>query len=152
MAQRHIVSLVACAVAACSSPVVTPDAGDVGCSTRTDVDVYAAGLERTSSNGSWKVKLVAAEPAPPARGSNQWTIRVSSSTGGSPEGPKVSATMPEHGHNAPLTPVVSFEAGSGNYEVRNLELFMPGVWVVTVSPSADAGVGDGTAFKFCIDG
>lgn len=147
--RRIAALLVMVTLPACTGPA-SPDGG-LGCSQRQDVDTFAPGLVRTSSSGI-SITLEAADPAPPERGQNTWWLRLTGQNGTPIIGaaPTVVPYMPEHGHGPPTLPTVTSDGGL--YEVNGLNLFMPSVWQVTISPSRDAGIADQAKFTFCVDG
>jgi hypothetical protein len=137
---------------ACGPKPSGSDAGEVGCATRTDVDVYAQGLQRASPNGHFSATLVSADPAPPVRGTNNWTVKLTDAQGNvAGDAPEATPFMPEHGHGTSVVPSMQ-KQNDGTYQVGPLYLFMPGVWRVTFSPMAGATDADSPRFLFCIDG
>jgi len=138
----------ACGGSSQSSP---PDGGDVvNCANDPRVATYTPNLTVNSTGGGMKFVLLSSDPAPPAKGTDTWTIRVMDAAG-QPQ-PSLSLSvlpfMPDHGHVSPVTPQVTSNGG-GNYTVANLFFFMPGVWKTTfTSPSPS----DTAVFFFCIPG
>lgn len=131
----------------------TPDAGDlITCQNDPRAMTYAPGLSVTSTSGSRKYVLLSANPSPPARGTDTWTIKITDAAGQAQTGLSVSVLpfMPDHGHgtsvNASVTP-----NSDGTYKVDPLYFFMPGVWRVTfaVPPNQLSDVGE---FFFCVPG
>ena len=60
----------------------TPDAGDlITCQNDPRAMTYAPGLSVTSTSGTRKYVLLSANPAPPARGTDTWSIKITD-TGG----------------------------------------------------------------------
>jgi hypothetical protein len=89
-----------------------------------------AGDTFTGPNGS-VIEIVMTNPAPPARFTNWWAVRVDDPDGADMIDPArlvVSAYMPEHGHSAPVTPEVTAEVDG--LVVGPLELWMPGRWEI----------------------
>jgi hypothetical protein len=116
--------------------------------------VYAAGLERASADGTMKVSFVAAQPAPPQKGTNTWTVHVTDAGGKAVDGATIDVKpfMPDHNHGSSITPQV-VPMGSGDYHVELLDFFMPGVWqsTLTITP-AGGGAPTTVVFTFCVDG
>jgi hypothetical protein len=131
------------------------DAAPVNCEVETRDDDYVAGLSRTG-DGTIEVVLVESTPAPPAKGNNTWHLRVLDSAGTPLDGLTVQVTpfMPDHGHGTPVTTEVTELAEPGEYEVALVNLWMPGLWEVTVEVDdpAQAEVSDSVVFRFCIEG
>jgi len=140
-------------LAACGGSGV-PDAGaSDSCLNRPGIDAWSEGLARTSSSGNVKVTLKSGSPAPPARGTNTWQVTMTDGAGNPISGAQPTAVpfMPEHGHGSSVTPVMT-STGGPDYTVTPLYFFMPGVWQVTLTAAADAGVADQVKFEFCISG
>jgi hypothetical protein len=136
------------------------DAGDteagpsVSCAKDSRIDTYVANLTKASADGSLKVTLVSSDPAPPARGTNTWTMKLANGTGAPISGAALSiaSLMPDHGHGSSVDAVVT-DQGNGVYSVAPVDLFMPGVWRVTFSiPGPDGGVSPTVAYFFSIAG
>jgi hypothetical protein len=143
------------AAAAGDSAATGTDGSDydfVPCTNDARVDHYAAGMEKSGSNGLYKVKLLASQPAPPAKPNDVWNLAVSDVNGAPASGLTVvvSPYMPDHRHPPPVTPVVTALAEPGRYDVAMINLFMAGVWQVKVSLSG-AGASDAVTFWFCVE-
>ncbi|HKQ71319.1 MAG TPA: FixH family protein, partial [Polyangiaceae bacterium] len=102
-------------------------------------------------------QLVAAEPAPPARGRNVWTLTVTDAAGVPMPDVAIKAkpSMPDHAHSAD-TPTIT-PMGGGTFRVEGLLFFMGGVWQVQFEVySSQADQDDGGApidrvdYLFCI--
>jgi len=151
-------SLLALALACGSSgganppPQQTPDAGDlITCQNDPRVMSYAPGLSVTSTTGTRKYVLLSADPAPPARGTDTWSIKITDASGTAQPGLTVGVLpfMPDHGHGTSVNAVVT-GGSDGTYTVAPLYFFMPGVWRITFwigSNQADVG-----EFFFCVPG
>ncbi len=132
-------------------------AGMVSCKDDPRTATYQNGMAGVSQAGAVEVRILTADPAPPAKGMNTWTVQVQDSAGVPLAGPiAVTLDMPDHGHASPTTPVISAGASLGTFAVSQLNLFMPGVWRIQVSVYAsglDASpLLDVAAFYFCIEG
>lgn len=154
----------ACAGAGCSTssgaPVAPVDAGpaQVTCQKDTRVDTYVSNFTKASASGKLKVSLTTSDPAPPAVGTNSWTLRVTDGAGAPITNAPITIAsfMPDHGHGSSVRAVIT-PGSDGTYTVAPVYLFMPGVWRVTFAlPGGDAGAGAGApeevAFFFCIAG
>ena len=145
--------LLALALGACggSSQTSSPDAGDVvDCTNDTRVSVYTQNLTVNSASAAMKFVLVSSNPAPPAKGTDTWALRVTDAAGQPLSGLSLSVVpfMPDHGHFSPVTPQVT-PNGGGNYMVTNIYFFMPGVWKTTFTSASPS---DTAVFLFCIPG
>src|SRR5215467_6438806 len=77
------------------------DAGDlITCQNDPRAMTYASGLSVTSTSGTRKYVLLTADPAPPARGTDTWTLKITDAGGTSQPGLTVGVLpfMPDHGH------------------------------------------------------
>ena len=116
---------------------------------------YVDNLEKPGKSQQVVFTLVSAEPTPPSIGSNHWTIDVRDNDGQPITGLKLSAAtwMPLHAHGSPIV-ASSVEQGAGRYRVSPVELFMPGLWEITLSANggelAGAVVDDKAVFRFCV--
>jgi hypothetical protein len=130
------------------------DGGTVSCQDDPRVDTYVANLARSSASGALKVTLVSGDPAPPAKGTNAWVVRIEDASGAPMPSAPLSVTpfMPDHGHGTSIVATIT-PHGDGTYDVAPLYLFMPGVWRVTFAIAADAGAAaQSVDFYFCISG
>jgi hypothetical protein len=140
------------AAAACGGS--SSDSGDViNCQNDSRVTAYAPNMSVTSASGAMKFILVSSNPAPPARGTDTWSMRVTDGGGQGLANLNLSVVpfMPDHGHGTTVTPQVT-SAGGGNYTVSSLYLFMAGVWRVTFTNTPASGPADTAVFYFCIPG
>jgi YtkA-like len=122
-------------------------AEEIDCAEETRDDEFVAGMIKTGD--AWSFELVDAVPAPPDKGDNSWSLRVADGDAGV-EGLLLAVTpfMPDDDHGTPIEPEVSDEGG-GDYRVAPINLWMPGLWEVTVEASR-AGETDSAVFTFCI--
>ncbi len=143
----------------CGTP---SDAGDGGtssdggaptitCQNDSRVAVYAPGMSATT--GGRTFVLVSSDPTPPARGVNNWTVRLLDSAGNALKDQAFDVTpfMPDHGHGSTVKATATAN-GDGTYAVGPLSFFMPGVWRVTFSVLQDGGTSQDAAFFFCVAG
>jgi hypothetical protein len=130
------------------------------CEEDTRDEPYVAGMEKTGEAG-YTITLMDSDNAPPAKGDNVWTVKVTDPNGEPVEGITFEclAYMPDHGHSSPVIPVVT-EMGEGMYTLDPINLFMPGYWETTVT-AVDAGATDSpdddvdldtVQFNFCVEG
>ncbi len=137
-----------------------PD-GTVEC-TGSGIDTYAPGLQKKSTSGAYSFELVSTTPSPPAVNDNSFVVHIADQSGAAQTGTLTAALdMPQHGHSSPKTPVVSFDAASGNFTLDPMDLFMVGLWRITFSftptdatgaaGASDASASDTAVFQFCIE-
>lgn len=152
---RFAVALLSLALAQCSTSGGAPaDAGDetaIGCANDPRADAYAPNLRKKGAAGTFTFVLVSSDPAPPARGSDAWVVRVEDAQGA----PVANATvtvklvMPDHGHGTSVVPAVTPSGDA--WKIAPLYLFMPGLWQITIAATAN-GASDSAAFTFCVAG
>ena len=142
-------------LAACSADTSpgTEDAGVLSCEGDPRAETYTANLAKTSAEGSFTVTLSSSDPAPPAKGDNVWQIELTSDAGEPiSDAPLVfDAFMPEHGHGTSIKPTIT-PGADGTYEIAPVNLFMPGLWRITISGAAAGSPADAVEFFFCISG
>jgi len=145
---------VALLLAACGNDAAEPDAG-YNCEVETRDEEFVAGMTKTGDLGLEFV-LVSSQPAPPARFDNTWVLEVHDSTGAPLDGATVEVKpfMPDHNHGTSIDTVVTPVDGMpGQYQLEPVNLFMPGVWEVTVKATPAGGSQadrDQVVFSFCI--
>jgi hypothetical protein len=158
------VSAACAALAGCSSSTPTQtatpdastsgdgdDAGEATCDNAQGLDTYVANLTKAGKSGLSFV-LKTSDPAPPARGTNNWTLAITDTTGAGVAGATIDVKpfMPLHGHGSSIVPTIT-DSGGGAYVLSNLYLFMPGLWTITINAKAGA-ISDAAVFTFCIAG
>src|SRR6185295_7599560 len=115
----------------------------------------APALSHASADASLTLELMTADPAPPARGTNSWNVRLTDGSGAPISGVALEVTpfMPDHGHGTSVVPTVT-AGDDGTYAIQGLYLFMPGVWRVTFALDAHANGTDPNVvnFFFCVAG
>jgi hypothetical protein len=114
-------------------------------------DDFVVGLEKTGDKVT--VSFVDAQPAPPIRDFNTWTLAVHDLDGNPVEGAdwELFPWMPDHGHGSPTPIVVTESETPGEYVLDPVDLFMAGRWTITMTLSLpDDGGEDEVEFAFCI--
>lgn len=117
-------------------------------------DVYTAGMEKPGEQGRFRVQLVEAQPGPPDRGDNVWTLAVNDEAGMpvSDAVVELHPYMPQHGHGTTPPDYTAAAQGDGTYVAGPFDLFMPGLWEVTVDITGSDGTEDRAVFAFDIEG
>ena len=140
-------------LAACGSSQPSDDM-PVDCSTVTNVDTFVVPLEKMGTSGNYDFQLMSATPAPPASGDNTWILQLNAMSGGVVGAPVTGASMtvvpfmPAHQHDAGLAVQITPMSTPGQYQLTPVNLWMPGVWVTTITvngPPTDKAV-----YSFCI--
>lgn len=126
---------------------------EVNCADEPRADTYVANLSKEGEAGRLEMVLVSSDPAPPAKGDNSWLVEIVDADGQPVSGATITLTpfMPDHAHGTPIDVVVTPGAEDGMYDAAPVNLWMPGLWQVTVDAQAD-GVEDSAVFSFCIEG
>jgi hypothetical protein len=157
---RHFLILgVVLATGACSD-----DGGDddhhgesYNCVEETRDDEFVIGLTKPGEMGVYEFKLQSADPAPPARGDN--TLVVEINTMAAPVAPVSGATlratpfMPDHDHGSGKDVLVTPMTAAGQYQLEPVNLWMPGLWEVTIQAETATTGGkqqDRVVFRFCL--
>ena len=130
-----------------------PDDGVEACS--GSAETYTAGIRADCDTGACRVVLLEADPAPPDRGENVWSLQGTDLDGAVlPEvhAVRLEPVMPEHGHG---TSPASFDATTSDGQTwlsPPMDLFMSGLWEVSVV-LVDSDDSEHTAtFSFCLEG
>jgi len=152
---RILLALAALAlVPACGDDGALPDAG-YNCAVEDRDDEYTAGMEKVGEGGM-TFRLVSSDPAPPSRYDNTWVIEIEDAGGAPLVGAEVEVTpyMPDHGHGTGIEAVVTPDPDlDGRYQAVPVNLFMPGLWQVTIQATPAGGTAvdrDEAVFTFCI--
>jgi len=124
------------------------------CATDKRAQVYTVGLSSSSEDGAITITFVDADPAPPAKGNNTWTVTITDAAGKPVNGAAIETTayMPDHGHTSPIKPTATSLDANGTYEVTPVNVFMPGIWEVTLAVTPAGGEASSVKFTFCIAG
>ncbi|MBE7454709.1 MAG: FixH family protein [Kofleriaceae bacterium] len=127
------------------------DDGDtVNCALEDRDDEFLAGMMKTGAGGV-TVTLVSATPAPPARNDNAWELQLATPAGPFEGTVQVVPFMPDHNHGTPIQAVVEPVAGTpGRFTASPINLFMPGLWEVTIRATPTGGTLDAVVFRFCV--
>lgn len=122
------------------------------CAAETRDDEFVVGLSKPGESGRLEFKLMSSDPAPPSRGDNTWVLQLT--TMAAPATPvtgapmSVTPFMPDHEHGSGKTVTVTPTTEPGQYKLVPVNLWMPGLWEVTVQVSgADS---DRAVFRFCL--
>jgi hypothetical protein len=124
------------------------DAQTVGCQDPR-ADTYTANL--TKPGKVYTFILVSSDPAPPAINNNSWTLKILEAGGNAVTGAQLTVVpyMPDHRHGTTV-PTITPQS-DGTYSVTLINLFMTGLWQVTVT-AMSGGTTDSAMFSFCVQG
>jgi YtkA-like len=134
---------------------VDASASTFECASDPRVQTYTANLEKMGVLNKVRFTLTAADPAPPRRGLNDWTLHVADPSGAaiSQMNVTISGTMPDHQHGWSSTPVVTQGADGMTVTFGKIYFSMAGVWAVTFEVHTQGGgdtMVDTATFTFCI--
>jgi hypothetical protein len=142
---------VAVSLAACGHD----DPGDgtsYNCAQETRDEEFVMGLTKAGAESRLEFKLVSSDPAPPSRGDNRWIVQLS--TMAAPVTPVSGASMtvtpfmPDHQHGSGETVIVKPMTEAGQYELDPVNLWMPGLWEITMRVTG--ATEDRVVFRFCL--
>lgn len=149
-------SLAGVALCACGGDDDPPADIDAGydCTIETRDDEYTAGMELVGAKG-FTFRLVSSDPAPPERGDNTWIVEIEDGAGMVDDGTvEVSTFMPDHQHAGSVDVAATPDAAvDGRYTLTPVNMWMPGLWEITVEATpAGGGIAerDFVVFRFCI--
>lgn len=114
---------------------------------------FSLDMEAIGRDKAIKAVLVSAKPAPPVRKTNDWLVEfrdmddqpLSDVTIG-----MVQPFMPEHGHDGTFAPTVTPGAEPGQFDVADINLWMPGTWEVRFTVESESVGPDYVVFETCI--
>ncbi len=133
------------------------DAGqDSVCADEDRNDTFAVGLSRSGAHVT--VEFMEASPAPPDRGENTWTVKVTDAGGQGLTDAELEVVpwMPDHGHGSSVIVEVQAMQTPGEYQLQPIDLFMAGLWEVRLNftlPGEAEGetIEDQVVFAFCVE-
>jgi len=128
------------------------------CTLRADLDTYVANMSKKGKNNLMSFQIVESTPAPPAKTDNVFKVKITDA-GGMPVTTRlrIRVWMPEHGHDSPEIPIITFDAATSTFELNPISMrVMGGAWRVTLdvmepkdADPADIPI-DTVDFNFCI--
>jgi hypothetical protein len=122
-----------------------------GCPATTPA--FALGMQATGEAGKLRATLVAADPAPPMRYLNDWTLSFESVASGPLGDAQISMArpfMPVHGHDGNLKPTITRHASDGTFLLEGLNLNMRGPWEIQLQVSSPSAGDDYIVFHVCV--
>jgi hypothetical protein len=140
------------ATGACSDGNEDDDGLSYNCADETRDDEFVLGLMKPGESSRYEFKLVSSDPAPPARTDNRFVLELS--TMAAPVTPVAGAElsvipfMPDHAHGSGDPVVVTPMTEAGRYELYPVNLWMPGLWEVTMQ--VKGAQSDRAVFRFCL--
>ncbi len=148
-----LVATLAIAAAACSSDDGGDDDTTFNCEADLRDEPFVADLARMGAGGV-TFTIVSGDPVQLVRGTNTWTVDVAKDGApvlGVDASLKLTPFMPDHQHGtgvrAVWTPV---DGVPGRYQVGPINLWMPGIWEVTIEATPTGSPRDSVLFKFCL--
>jgi hypothetical protein len=143
-------------LAACAGEEEPPPAS---CAEETRDDEFVAGMAKAGD--LWSFRLMNSVPAPPDLGDNEWALRIEESGAAGVADPFVGGAgvagltvtitpeMADHDHGTVIKAEIVDEGG-GDYSAAPVNLWMRGLWLVTVEASSDTAT-DSATFAFCVE-
>jgi hypothetical protein len=150
--RQHLILGITLLAGACGGGHDYDDVTSYNCAEETRADEFVLGLTKTGAMGRYEFKLLSADPAPPVAGYNVMQLQLS--TMAVPTSPvtgasmSVSPYMPDHKHPAGEPVIVKPMSAAGQYELAPLDLWMPGLWDVTIR--VNGAESDSVVFRFCL--
>ena len=116
------------------------------------VDSYSANLPKAGNSGTIQFVLVSAQPAPPGKGNNTWTLKLLDSSGAPIQNATIAIKtwMPMMRHGSSIAPRQTANADD-TYSISNLYLTMAGIWQVTFAAQSGS-MKDAAMYTFCVGG
>ena len=118
-------------------------------------DEYVAGLEKESTNGQYKMQLKLSDPIPKYTDLYTWTVVLLDPDGNPVTDAEIVAepTMPDHKHGT----LPKYTSGvpqdePGEYQLVEMDLFMPGVWQIDIVISVGDAPEDQVLYWFELEG
>jgi hypothetical protein len=112
---------------------------------------YAPDMSQEGTSSTLKFVLLDADPAPPNLANMTWTLKILDASGAPVKDANftsIKTWMPQHGHPSTAIPVPSNNQ-DGTYTIKNVYLYMAGVWQVTFNVTAGTTTDSGM-FTFCL--
>jgi hypothetical protein len=122
------------------------------CEAETRDDEFAIGLSKSSDTVT--VSFVAADPAPPAKNDNTWTVALTDAGGQPLADASITAAvpwMPDHGHGTAVEAFATATENPGEFVITPVNLHMSGLWEVTLDIEVQAGTTEQVVFAFCVE-
>jgi hypothetical protein len=142
-----------------SDPVHVHDAGlsdgsyeEVPCP--EDTPEFAIGMEAVGEEGAITGRLLDADPAPPRKFENDWSVEFVDADGEPLEDVEVVRAwpfMPVHGHDGFYDPDVSALEEPGRYRVDRINMWMRGPWEVHFMLTSESAGDDHVVFDVCAE-
>jgi hypothetical protein len=122
---------------------LTVDCGGAG-------EDFVLGMSKATPSGALSVAIVDAEPAPPLKGANSWTVMLSDPSGDPITAANVTVTgwMPQHRHGLNAVPLTK-ELDGGRYQIQPIILYMPQLWELDVIVTQNDEP-ESVTFSFCV--
>lgn len=137
---------------ACGDDGTDPDT-TFNCELDQRDEPFTANMARTGPGGV-TFTIVSADPVSLVRGINTWMVDVKKDgvpLEGADATLKMTPFMPDHQHGAGTRPVFTpVEGTPGRYQVAPINLWMPGIWEITIEATPTGSTRDSVLFKFCL--
>jgi hypothetical protein len=131
------------------------NASDTAETSSLPTDEYVAGLDKESVSGLYKIELILSDPIPKYTDVYTWSLRLLDMEDNPVEDALIVAepTMPDHKHGTypKFTTATAMET-FGQYQLGEMDLFMPGVWQIDIRITVGDGPEDQVLYWFALEG
>lgn len=109
------------------------------------------GLRLLGADTKLALELLSSDPQRPSKGDNTWVVELQSFDSSPLSAPKLEIFpfMPDHGHGTTLPPLVR-PLGNAQFEISELNLWMPGFWTMRFDVEAE-GMVDEMSLPLCVE-
>jgi hypothetical protein len=118
-----------------------------------DAPEFKLNMEAVGREKAVKGVLIDASPAPPVRKTNDWVVEfrdLDDELLTDVSITMVQPFMPEHGHDGTFAPSVMPAAEAGQFQIDDINLWMPGKWEVRFTVESESAGADYVVFEACI--
>ncbi len=117
-------------------------------------DTYFSGVKKVTDQGLFLVELVRSTPPPKFTGDYTWEVTVEDAACVTLDSVQVEAepTMPQHGHGTTPEFTEATLDTAKIFTLSEMNLFMPGIWQVEITVTADDGTVDTVSWFFDLEG
>lgn len=148
-------ALAACA--GCGNDTAFEDSGTLDAAgvslCRDDLAPFQVGLQATGEQGLVVATIEAAQPDPPKKYENDWSVKLTGPDGRplpALELYEVQPFMPAHGHDGTFTPIITAGQPAGVYQIDRINMPMKDLWEVRLFVHVDDDHDDRIVFEVCI--
>ena len=115
---------------------------------------WAIGTSMASEAGTFKVTIESATPDPPAKGTNDWVLKVTDASGAALDDVTFDDALTYqhvHKHEGAAKPTVTAQGKDGLYDAKGWDVVHVGSWEFRMTLT-QGGKTDKATFHFCVGG